>query len=130
MSTFVLKREYALQLPNSYVEIDRDEMEYVDGGGPTAHLIEKSIDKRLISVPVNAIGWYFTGGLVGKGMELVGKVASKAMGGVLSAVGIANVASNFTGSWWNFGDHLANYLDSIDRDPGNGRIDYLDTVYY
>lgn len=32
MSTFVLKREYALQLPNSYVEIDRDEMEYVDGG--------------------------------------------------------------------------------------------------
>lgn len=33
MSIFVLKREYALQLPNSYVEIDRDEMEYVDGGG-------------------------------------------------------------------------------------------------
>ena len=32
MSTFVLKREYALQLPNNYVEIDRDEMEYVDGG--------------------------------------------------------------------------------------------------
>ncbi|MGF0110758.1 MULTISPECIES: hypothetical protein [unclassified Clostridium] len=33
MSTFVLKREYALQLPNSYVDVDRDEMEYVDGGG-------------------------------------------------------------------------------------------------
>ena len=32
MSTFVLKREYALQLPNSYVDIDRDEMEYIDGG--------------------------------------------------------------------------------------------------
>ncbi len=32
MSTFVLKREYALQLPNSYVDVDRDEMEYVDGG--------------------------------------------------------------------------------------------------
>ena len=32
MSTFVLKKEYALQLPNSYVDIDRDEMEYVDGG--------------------------------------------------------------------------------------------------
>lgn len=32
MSTFVLKRGDALQLPNSYVEIDRDEMEYVDGG--------------------------------------------------------------------------------------------------
>lgn len=29
---FLWKREYALQLPNNYVEIDRDEMEYVDGG--------------------------------------------------------------------------------------------------
>lgn len=32
MSTFVLKKEYALQLPNNYVEINKDEMEYVDGG--------------------------------------------------------------------------------------------------
>lgn len=32
MSTFVLKREYALQMPCSYVDIDRGEMEYVDGG--------------------------------------------------------------------------------------------------
>ena len=26
------KREYALAMPTSYVDIDRDEMEYVDGG--------------------------------------------------------------------------------------------------
>lgn len=32
MSAFVLGREYELQLPNNYVEIDSDEMEYVDGG--------------------------------------------------------------------------------------------------
>ena len=32
MSTFVLKRQYALQLPKNHIEIDRDEMEYVDGG--------------------------------------------------------------------------------------------------
>lgn len=32
MSTFVLKKEYALQLPSSYVDIDREEMEYIDGG--------------------------------------------------------------------------------------------------
>ncbi|NLL31702.1 MAG: hypothetical protein GX258_11875 [Clostridiales bacterium] len=32
MSAFVLKREYTLQLPNSYVDIDSDEMEYIDGG--------------------------------------------------------------------------------------------------
>ncbi|MGF0110956.1 MULTISPECIES: hypothetical protein [unclassified Clostridium] len=32
MSTFVLQRQYDLQLPSNYVEIDRNEMEYVDGG--------------------------------------------------------------------------------------------------
>ena len=33
MSAFVLNRNYQLQLPNSYVDVDREEMEYVDGGG-------------------------------------------------------------------------------------------------
>lgn len=32
MSAFVLKKEYSLQLPSSYVDIDREEMEYIDGG--------------------------------------------------------------------------------------------------
>ena len=32
MSSFVLKRNYELQLPNSFVDVDREEMEYVDGG--------------------------------------------------------------------------------------------------
>lgn len=32
MSTFVLNRGYALQLPTGYVEIEKDELEYVEGG--------------------------------------------------------------------------------------------------
>lgn len=32
MSTFVLNRNYELQLPNSYVDVDREEMEYIEGG--------------------------------------------------------------------------------------------------
>lgn len=32
MSEFVLDRRHALQLPDSYVDIDSEEMEYVDGG--------------------------------------------------------------------------------------------------
>lgn len=32
MSTFVLDRRYALQMPNNYVDIDQEEMEYIDGG--------------------------------------------------------------------------------------------------
>ncbi|SHI22326.1 hypothetical protein [Clostridium intestinale] len=32
MSAFVLNRNYELQLPSSFVDVDREEMEYVDGG--------------------------------------------------------------------------------------------------
>lgn len=39
MSTFVLKREYALAMPTSYVDIDRDEMEYVDGGAKVTTIV-------------------------------------------------------------------------------------------
>ena len=32
MSAFVLNRKYELALPTSYVDVDNEEMEYVDGG--------------------------------------------------------------------------------------------------
>ncbi len=63
MSAFVLKREYALQLPTSYVDVDRDEMEYVDGG---AHITYISNSK--ISFAVAAIG--FAGKNIGWGKLL------------------------------------------------------------
>ena len=118
-----------LKLPNSYVEVERDEMEYVDGGVRVKN-IERSIDKRLISYPVNAIGWYFTGGAIGKGLGVLSAKISQAIAGSLSAEGIGYVVSGFTGNWWNFGDHLADYIDSIDIHPNNGRIDYYDTIMY
>lgn len=35
MSTLALKREYKLVMPSNYIDIDRNEMEYVDGGATT-----------------------------------------------------------------------------------------------
>lgn len=32
MSAFVLNRNYELTLPTSYVDVDNEEMEYIDGG--------------------------------------------------------------------------------------------------
>ncbi|TDT57223.1 hypothetical protein [Fonticella tunisiensis] len=37
MGAFALQRKYELQLPSSFVDIDRDEMEYVDGGVYISH---------------------------------------------------------------------------------------------
>ena len=71
MSTFVLKKEYELQLPSSYVDIDRDEIGYIDGG--------LKLYKLVISRPVNMD---INGGLMGKVMGGL-ETASKAIGGVL-----------------------------------------------
>jgi len=53
MSTFVLQRKYALQLPNSFVDVDSEEMEYVDGGWN----LSISGTKTALGVPV---GIYLT----------------------------------------------------------------------
>lgn len=132
MSTFVLKKEYELKMPINYIDINKTEMEYIDGGG-TARVIERSIDKRWLSMPINAIGWFFNSGLIG---GAIGKCLSLIYNSVVSAIGnflmggaIAKVMSEFTGDWSNFGDHLANYVDSIDIKPNNGRLDYQYTIY-
>lgn len=52
MSTFVLNRNYGLALPTSYVEVDNEEMEYVDGGGIGKH-------------------WYNSTGVVGTALDVV-----------------------------------------------------------
>ncbi|MGL5087628.1 MAG: hypothetical protein ACRC68_18255 [Clostridium sp.] len=42
MSIFVLNRNYELQLPTSFVDVDREEMEYVDGGGLVSLTVTKA----------------------------------------------------------------------------------------
>ena len=49
MSTFVLKREYALAMPTSYVDIDRDEMEYVDGGWSIKTVLNNAIGMTAVA---------------------------------------------------------------------------------
>ncbi len=135
MSTFVLKREYALQLPNSYVEIDRDEMEYVDGG-------------YLIDFNKQWLGWFVDGALVVfGGAALVGGIAT-----LLRKVGARAVANQLVGvamaTAIYFGVHpnqsrlfsviygligvigispgglIASALDAIDRSGTNGKIQF------
>lgn len=47
MSTFVLKREYELQLPNSYLNVDKDEMKYVDGGSVSLPVMSVFTNKNV-----------------------------------------------------------------------------------
>ena len=62
------KREYNLQLPNNYVEIDRDEMEYVEGGAwNSVENIGRAIDVAIW------VGGVVTGtiGIVGSVREIL-----------------------------------------------------------
>ncbi|NLL31618.1 MAG: hypothetical protein GX258_11440 [Clostridiales bacterium] len=56
MSAFVLNREYELQLPDNYVDIDIVEMEYVDGGGLVKLTISKETLSRLSRIACIAVG--------------------------------------------------------------------------
>lgn len=52
MSTFVLNRNYQLQLPESFVDVEREEMEYVDGGSIPRWLVSAGVDAIAMATPV------------------------------------------------------------------------------
>jgi hypothetical protein len=54
MSAFVLNRNYELQLPSSFVDVDCEEMEYVDGGGFISYnqLVDKLLQFGAVSAMV------------------------------------------------------------------------------
>ena len=112
-----------LHLPNNYVELGREEIEYLEGGGFEQVCTPMSLDSRLISVPINALGWWFTGVGVAKATAKAAGMIASVLGTAKYADNIANVIGGFTGSWFELGTHLANYLDGLDGSK-DGRIAY------
>ncbi|GAA0760978.1 hypothetical protein SDC9_58690 [bioreactor metagenome] len=76
MSAFVLNRKYELQLPNSYVDVDRDEMEYVDGGilvsgkwyGFSIWFNSRETDGLLIAIGAGSAGAWLAAELAAAGI--------------------------------------------------------------
>ena len=132
MSAFVLQREYSLQLPNNYVEIDRDEMEYVDGGqwNSVANV------GRALDIVIWA-GGVVTGivGIVGSVREILRRNARglvvQATKPLLAKVGLS--AAGFAASSivsglllfldLSLGEAIANVLDRIDKNRYSGAIE-------
>ena len=85
MSTFVLRKEYSLQLPSSYVDIDREEMEYIEGGW--------SFTKKFTTkAGINALY------MAGAGYSVAALIS--AFGGVITgATGIGAVAFGLVGAY-------------------------------
>lgn len=102
MSTFVLKKEYSLQLPSSYVDIYRDEMEYVEGGATATITVQRA---WLISVGVGMVAGIIAGSVVGSlggGVVAVqaGRVTAAFISSVVSYMIQNNKSSKFTFNFW------------------------------
>ena len=133
MSTFVLKKDYALQLPSSYIDIDRDEMEYIDGGGFISNkFMAGAIDVLIWSIPSMKA---FKGTLLGLSlMSYTAKLSiARAVTGGLAKVGLAwlgitesrilGVIMNFTG--FSVGSYIAERLiDPLDGNRYNGGFEF------
>ena len=103
MSTFVLNRNYGLALPTSYVEVDNEEMEYVDGGYYISNSTLKSVTKgAFLAIGINPIGstlaglgiWKVYTLLVAGAASISGRLGSLAgpIGIAVSILGVAAVA--------------------------------------
>lgn len=130
MSTFVLNKGYSLQLPSSYVDIDREEMEYIDGG----YTISLSRSTAATIIDVAAI-------LISAGLSTsasVGKIAAKIgwsnlktkVATAMLKLGVSKLAANTavsiltTVTGFSLGSAAAWCLDKTDRSGLNGYIQY------
>lgn len=97
MSSFVLNRNYELALPTSYVDVDNEEMEYVDGG-KVIYTISTSKCNQLAAALAIATGILTCFGAVA---TLVATIVGTPFAGAVTAciatciVGMAGAASGY-----------------------------------
>lgn len=122
---------YALQLPNNYVEIERDEMEYVDGGSA---LTDKMFSVRSVGAAINTIIGFAIpmGGISSfvakKGTANAARYLEAAVVNKLKTMGILVGGGTVIGgltyalNYIDVGTNFAKFLDSIDASPNNGIV--------
>jgi len=135
MSAFVLNRKYELQLPSSFVDIDREEMEYVDGG----YYVD--INKKYVGWVIDGLLVVFGGeALVGGIIAAIRKLGARTVANKLTAVALAacmyfglhpNQSRLFSAIYGLLGvigitpgGLIADAIDSVDRSGSNGRIQF------
>ena len=129
MSTFALKRGYELQLPMSFVDVDRDEMEYVDGGSGFSNWffyvdnVGAIINTVIGSVlPLGGITAFFAKkGVANAARYLQGFIVNKLKSiGLTVAGGTIFYGIQWAVNYFNPGLRFAKLIDSVDKSPNNG----------
>lgn len=100
MSAFVLNRGYDLQLPDSYAEIDREEMEYIDGG---LTWWQKSLIVAGVTAVAVGLTWAIVTGTIWYAAKLMGltmATVARQIGAVkLTATIVGLLGTSWTGTF-------------------------------
>lgn len=88
MGIFVLKKEYELQLPANYVDVEAEAMEYIDGGGwvytaPIAWVVDgiaMALGAGWILAPIKMYGKKMAQKYIGQVTTILGKAIKWATG--------------------------------------------------
>lgn len=123
--------EMILKMPSSYVNLGRDEMEYVDGGWTGVNIMPVWVAGTAINT---AIGLAIGGGgaaavsafIRKKGVNEAKKIFTRTVKSKLVAMGAGALAGgavfaiNFAVNASDVGGTAAKWLDNHDSKPGNG----------
>jgi hypothetical protein len=126
MSAFVLNRKYELQLPERFVDVDREEMEYVDGGFAIGKDFAASAFNVAIGIAVGGGVGAIQSFIINKGKQEAKRIFTRTVTSKLIAWGANNLAwivgtaVSFALDYCNIGNAIATYIDNHDTYHGNG----------
>ena len=121
----VLEKKSSLVMPTHYVELDRDEMSYVDGGKASCYGTFSSTDNTGANwLASEATGWFAAGGIwVGNALLCAAAAvvtSPSVVGGII--LGIAGVLCGlFGGIFISLGQSAANALEDAKYFQSQGK---------
>ncbi len=120
----------ALQLPSSFVDVERDEMEYVEGGH--TDIIPDWVLGTAINVGIGFLTDGIASGVAGfiraKGLAQAEKIFTATVTSKLAAFGLSKLAGwvvpavSFAMCAADIGGTIARYIDAHDAYPNDGWI--------
>ncbi|MBU3092376.1 hypothetical protein KPL35_09820 [Clostridium sp. CF011] len=123
--------EMVLRMPSSYVEVERDEMEYVDGGWLGVDVmpvwVAGAAFNTAIGLAVGGVGVGAISSYIRKvGVSEAKKIFNRSIKTKLLSIGAGALAGglgravDFAINAADIGNTVAKYLDNHDSKPGNG----------
>lgn len=117
-----------LQLPQSYIEVESEEMEYIDGGFAVGKRFAGAAINTLIGIAIGGSALSVQGFIASVGKAEAKKIFTRTVISKLKSWGCSKLAwcvggaVAFALNYADIGGAIADYLDAHDTYPNNGWI--------